>query len=60
MSGITLVYRVDDVIVRRQFRSAAQAMAVYDSIVAHIHAHWVIVRNRATGSSWFRRSGRKS
>lgn len=56
MSGVTLAYRVDDVVVRRQFPTASQALRVFDAVTSGIHTHWVIVRDRATGSSWFWRA----
>jgi hypothetical protein len=60
MKKVTVAYRVDDVIIRRSFATADQALAVATAL-AQMHTHWVLVRDRQTGGSWtIRASGRKS
>jgi CTP:molybdopterin cytidylyltransferase MocA len=60
MKKVTVAYRVDDVVVRRSYATAAEALAVA-SALAQMHTHWVLVRDRQSGGSWtIRASGRKS
>lgn len=58
---VTVVYRVDDVVQRKDVADAVEAIRLWDLLVGQMHSHWVMMRDRQTGGtmSW-RASGRAS
>lgn len=51
---VTVVFRTDDVLVRRNCLTVHQAFAVWTAVTERLHAHWCVMRDRKTGGtiSW--------